>query len=245
MAWKEETTMSNKKSFIKAAIEENGSFSSLCQRFNISRECGYKWLKRYKEHGFKGLEERSRKPLSTPFKTSSECESKILEVRNAHPAWGARKIHAYLKRLGNALPTSSTVNRILHRHGRISKEEANKHKAFCRFEHDLPNQLWQMDFKGFFEVNGKRCNPLTVLDDHSRFSLCLKACKNQQTLTVQEALIEAFREYGLPERMTMDNGSPWGCPSEIGFTALEVWLIQIRDLCNAFTAVSSSNARKR
>lgn len=228
MAWKEETAMSNKKLFITTALEEKGNFSALCQRFNISRECGYKWLKRYKELGLKGLEERSKRPLSSPLKTSPECEAKILQVRNKHPAWGARKIHAYLRRIEKiSLPTPSTITRILHRHNRISEEESGKHKAFLRFEHALPNQLWQMDFKGFFEVNGERCNPLTVLDDHSRYSLCLEACKNQQTGTVQEKLIKVFREYGLPEKMTMDNGSPWACPSEIGFTTLEVWLIRL------------------
>lgn len=228
MAWKEETAMSNKKLFVTAAIEKKTNFSALCKQFNISRECGYKWLKRYRQMGTKGLEERSRRPFSSPRKTTDECETQILEVRNKYPAWGSKKIHAYLKQRGILLlPTPSTITRILHRHFRISEKESNKHRAFLRFEHALPNQLWQMDFKGHFETKAGRCNPLTILDDHSRFSLCVQACKNQQGSTVEKALINVFREHGLPERMTMDNGSPWSSPGEVGFTALEVWLIRL------------------
>lgn len=229
MSWKEETAMSNKKKFISAIEEKKTTFSALCKEFNISRECGYKWLRRYKENGEEGLKEKSRKPHSSPLKTSNEIELRILEVRDAHPAWGARKIYAFLARRGiDSLPDPSTITRILHRQNRIHEEASLKRKAFIRFEHSLPNQLWQMDFKGSFEIDSGRCNPLTILDDHSRYSICLRACENQQKDTVKTALINAFRIYGLPERMTMDNGSPWGNPGDTsGHTNLEVWLIRL------------------
>lgn len=227
MAWKEETAMSNKEKFIAAALENTATFSALCKTFCISRECGYKWFRRYKEKGKEGLREKSRRPLLSPFKTPNEIELRILEVRNMHPAWGARKIHAFLEHRGiNSLPNPSTITRILHRENKICEEESLKRKPFIRFEHAEPNQLWQMDFKGHFSMMSGRCNPLTVLDDHSRYSICLKACRDQQRNTVKEALIDAFRIYGLPERMTMDNGSPWGNPGDTnGYTQLEVWLI--------------------
>jgi transposase InsO family protein len=226
MVWNEETAMCNKKRFIMKALEKEKSFSSLCQEFNISRECGYKWLKRYQQLGVLGLEEQSRKPNVSPLKTASDIERKILEIRNRYPAWGARKIHAFLKRKEDiSLPVPSTINRILHRHHQIEKEESIKHKAFIRFEHALPNQLWQMDFKGHFAIHNGRCNPLTILDDHSRFSLDIRACANQQATTVKTALVNVLRNYGLPERMTMDNGAPWA--EKNGYTHLEVWLIRM------------------
>ncbi|MBX9744658.1 MAG: helix-turn-helix domain-containing protein [Chlamydiales bacterium] len=102
--------MSNKKMFVLIASESKTNFSALCERFNISRECGYKWLRRYRQMGLNGLEEQSRKPLSSPRKTDSICEAKILAVRDKHPAWGARKIHAYLRhRETESLPTASTI----------------------------------------------------------------------------------------------------------------------------------------
>jgi len=229
MAWKEETAMSIKKRFISCVLQEEVNFSAICKAFQISRECGYKWLKRYRESGEKGLEELSRKPLLSPFKTSDVVEDQILAVREKHQAWGARKIYAFLKRKGvTNLPTPSTITRILHRHGKIEEGESIRHTAFMRFEHAKPNQLWQMDFKGQFWISSGQCHPLTVLDDHSRYSLDIRACANQQAVTVKTSLINIFREYGLPERMTMDNGSPWGSPSEKnGYTGLEVWLIRL------------------
>lgn len=229
MPWKEETTMSNKQKFISMALQNIDSFSALCKAFKISRQCGYKWLNRFKEMGLEGLIEESRRPISSPQKTSCVIEKKILQVREDHPAWGGRKIFAYLARKGNTdLPNPSTITRILHRHGKISEEDSLKKKKFIKFEHALPNQLWQMDFKGHFALGTERCNPLTVLDDCSRYSLALEACKNQQHSTVQEALEKVFRTYGLPERITMDNGAPWGHGyGSIGYTKLEVWLIRL------------------
>ncbi|MNF87137.1 Integrase core domain protein [compost metagenome] len=97
--------------------------------------------------------------------------------------------------------------------------------ATGRFEHDAPNRLWQMDFKGHFPFGGGRCHPLTLLDDHSRFSLCLAHCDDERRETVQSQLINVFRHYGLPERMTMDNGAPWGDTTGV-WTALELWLMR-------------------
>jgi transposase InsO family protein len=99
---------------------------------------------------------------------------------------------------------------------------------YQRFEQERPNQLWQMDFKGHFRLgNQERCHPLTVLDDHSRYSLCLQACRNQRTGTVQQQLTATFRRYGLPERMLMDNGSPWGNDLAHPYTPLTVWLLRL------------------
>jgi transposase InsO family protein len=229
MPWNEETTMSIKQKFISIALQEVDNFSELCREFQISRPCGYKWLTRFKKTGLEGLKDRSRRPVSSPLKTPMIIEQMILEVREKHPAWGARKIFAYLTRQGKAgLPDPATITRILHRYGKISKEDSLDRKAFKRFEHALPNQLWQMDFKGHFALGTGRCNPLTILDDCSRFSLAVKACKNQQEPTVKDVLTEVFRTYGMPERMTMDNGAPWGHGyGAPGFSRLEVWLIRL------------------
>ena len=84
-----------------------------------------------------------------------------------------------------------------------------------------------MDFKGHLPIENSRCHPLTILDDHSRFALGLQACSDEKTQTVQQRLSAVFRLYGLPERMTMDNGSPWGGASEHFFTPLTAWLIRL------------------
>jgi transposase InsO family protein len=84
-----------------------------------------------------------------------------------------------------------------------------------------------MDFKGGFLVETSLCHPLTAVDDHSRFSLVLKACEDKMRPTVQRHLREAFEIYGLPRRILVDNGSPWS-PATVGeWTALSVWLLRL------------------
>lgn len=90
-----------------------------------------------------------------------------------------------------------------------------------------PNHLWQMDFKGYFALQAARCHPLTVLDDHSRFSLCLQACGNETAATVQTQLTRTFEQYGLPDAMTMDNGAPWGSDADHTYTVLTLWLMRL------------------
>jgi transposase InsO family protein len=228
MPWQEVSTMSLRKEFIMLASQDCANLSELCRRFGISRKTAYKWLGRFDEAGNEGLQDRSRRPHQSSHRTPQPVEQLALSIRDAHPAWGGRKIKRRLEDLGHeALPSVSTLTQILRRNGRLDAAESAKHTAWKRFEHDAPNRLWQMDFKGHFALGTGRCHPLTVLDDHSRYSLRLEACANEQGSTVQTRLTGAFRRYGLPERMTMDNGSPWGSDADHPYTPLTAWLIRL------------------
>jgi len=154
-------------------------------------------------------------------------EEHVLAVRDAHPAWGARKIARCLENVGIAPPALSTVHGILCRHSRIKPPIASS-GAYQRFEMEAPNLLWQMDFKGWVPLaNQARCHPLTIVDDHSRFAVCLAACANEQSNTVQGQLEITFRCYGLPEAVFVDNGTPWGDASGARWTRLGVWLLKL------------------
>lgn len=229
MPWKEETTMSRRTSFIAEAISQEANISALCSKYGISRKTGYKWLKRYREGGESGLADRSRRPQRSPKQTEAKIEAQVLAVRQQHQAWGGRKIRKVLQNAGGSLiPAASTITSILHRHEQIDPEEAQKHKPFQRFEKENPNELWQMDFKGRFALTaGGYCHPLTVLDDHSRFLLGLKACPDETIEVVQAQLTDIFRHFGLPERMLMDNGSVWGFSLKARHTLLTAWLIRL------------------
>jgi transposase InsO family protein len=229
MPWKETTTMSLRTDFIHLAELEGANISRLCQRFGIRRKTGYKWLKRYWEGGESALADRSRRPHHSPRRSPEATEAAVADVRRKHPAWGGRKIKAYLERKGHSqLPSPSTITQILRRNQQIDPKEAAKHRPFQRFEREQPNQLWQMDFKGYFALEaGGYCHPLTVLDDHSRFLLALRACPNETHQTVREQLREIFRCYGLPECMLMDNGSPWGDDADSPYTILTAWLMRL------------------
>lgn len=229
MPWKDATVMSQRREFVLLALQDGSNIQSLCRGFGISRKTGYKWLRRFSTEGEHGLLDRSRRPHSSPLQTDQEMEAEVLSVRDAHPAWGGRKIRQRLVDLGHINPVAaSTITEILRRHGRLEAEESAKRRHFQRFEHEEPNQLWQMDFKGHFGLSGGgRCHPLTVIDDHSRYAVCVHACGDQRKETVQSVLVEVFRRYGLPERMLMDNGSCWGHSLESRFTPLSAWLIRL------------------
>jgi transposase len=187
MPWEEATNMSLRTEFIHLAKQESANVSDLCRRFGISRKTGYKWLKRYEQGGESGLADHSRRPRHSPRQTEAGIEAQVLEVRRQHKAWGGRKIRKILQNAGSSVvPAASTITNILHRYEQIDPEEAQKHKPFQRFEKDHPNELWQMDFKGQFSLTaGGYCHPLTVLDDHSRFLLGLKACPDETIEVVQ------------------------------------------------------------
>lgn len=227
MPWNNITVMEQRGLFITSATSDDANIRSLCHEFGISPGTAYKWLDRYRKGGASALADKSRRPHRSPKATAAEHVQAVLRLRERHPAWGARKIFASLRRDGITPPAASTITRILRRHGLIEGTESQKHHAWKRFEHEKPNDLWQMDFKGDVAMGSSRCHPLTVLDDHSRFNLGLVACANQRTITVRGALTSIFRSYGLPVRMTMDNGSPWGNTKENPYTALTVWLMRL------------------
>jgi transposase InsO family protein len=228
MPWQQVTLMSQRKEFVVLAMVDGANMAHLCQRFGISRRIGYKWLARYLKEGEAGLFDRCRRPRASPGVTPAALEEAVLRVREDHPAWGGRKIRARLQALGwVAVPAASTITAILKRHGKIDPAESLKHRAWQRFEAAFPNDLWQMDFKGHFAVVQGRCHPLTVLDDHSRYALGLEACADERTATVKERLTGIFRRYGLPQRILVDNGSPWGADWEHPYTPLTVWLLRL------------------
>ncbi len=228
MPWKEVTVMRQKQRFIEACSTYEGTFRSLCESFGITTKTGHKYKKKFKEKGHAGLEEDSRRPKFSPKKTPDATVMLIVEARHLHQAWAGDKIRTYLANKGHTvLPTEKTIDRILKRHGLVTIEESEKHKPWIRFEHEAPNDLWQMDFKGHIQAGENRCYPLTLLDDHSRYSLLIKACPNQQATTVKEALINVFQENGLPLKMTMDNGSPWGYSGNQEHTTFSAWLIRL------------------
>lgn len=226
MPWKEYTVTTQRGEFVRRVREGDGTVSALCRAFGISRKTGYKWLEREQLQGVAGLEDRSRRPRRSPRQTPEVMERLICELRAEHPAWGGRKLHHRLKGDGvAAVPAPSTITGILRRHGLLSADRRLK-RDWQRFEAAEPNELWQMDFKGHFATGRGRCHPLTLLDDHSRFNLCLSACTDQQATTVQEELSRVFRCYGLPRRMLMDNGSPWGSDLAHPHTRLTAWLMR-------------------
>ncbi len=226
MPWQEVSAMDQRREFVRFAMQEGVNRRELCRRFGISPDVGYKWLAR-SVAGDKELADRSRRPHESPRRCDAFTEERVLAVRDDHPAWGARKIARCLARDGLKPPALSTVHEILCRHGRVHPPPGGP-RAWRRFEKEAPNLLWQMDFKGHVGLaSGARCHPLTMIDDHSRYALCVNACANEQSRTVQDQLTATFRRYGMPDAFFVDNGTPWGNSSGAGWTRFGVWLLKL------------------
>lgn len=227
MPWNQVSAMTLRKEFVALAQSNTVSISELSRRFGISRKTAYKWLNRAKQTDDNSFEDRSKRPSRSPKKTSDTIENLILSTRLEFSEWGGRKLKRYLENEGHThLPAPSTITEILRRNDLLNTSCARKSERFIRFEHDNPNDLWQMDFKGPMRVRDNSCSALTILDDHSRFSLGIKICRQQTYADTKKALTDVFRRYGLPRRMTMDNGNPWGIANTTrNWTLFAVWLM--------------------
>ena len=226
MPWEERTVKMSREEFVKEVKAEKKSKSQLCREYGITRRTGDKWLRRY-ENG-EGLDNQSKAPFHVANKTAPEKEAKVLEIRAAHPAWGSRKIRQYLINKGiNDVPSKSAINNILSRNDCISKEAREASTPYTRFQKEKSNEMWQTDFKGHFTMkDGNRCHPLTVLDDYSRFSLCVDAKLNEQRPGVMQSFERLFDDNGLPDAILCDNGNPWGNSQTTGYTVFEIWLME-------------------
>ena len=227
MPWREVSVMEQRGELVKLALQEGVNRRELFRRFGVSATVAYKWLERFAA-GDVELADRSRRPHGSPARSAAAIEAAVLKVRDAHPVWGARKIARCLEREGQDVPAVSTVHAILRRHGRVVPPAGAPGQPYRRFEKEAPNLLWQMDFKGHMALgDGASCHPLTMIDDHSRFALCLAACANEQGTTVKKHLETTFRRYGLPQAMFVDNGGPWGFTLDEPWTRLGVWLLKL------------------
>lgn len=229
MPWQPRDLMDTKREFLELALREGANRRELCRRFGISPKTGYALIKR---HGSEGMGQacvsRSTKPLNSPLKTSLELEHQVIELRQLY-RWGARKIAKRLIDLGaSRVPAPSTITDILRRNGLITEQASTAAQHWQRFEHEAPNALWQIDFKGPISTPVGPCHPLTLLDDHSRFNLTIQACGKTDTASVQGHLHKVFERYGLPVRINADNGPPWGSPSAPdALSELVIWLIRL------------------
>lgn len=227
MPFEVSTIMERRLEFVVLATHEGANIRALCRQFGITPKTGYTWIARYRTEGQGGLADRSHRPRHSPVQTASDDEAAVLAVRAAHPTWGGRKIRRWLQNHGATAPAASTITTILQRHGLLDGPRAGEPQAYQRFEHVIPNALWQMDFMGHKPLAQGRVHPLTVLDDHSRFALGLVACAHERATLVQTHLITLFRRYGLPQAILTDNGPAWGSSAPNVLTWLEAWLLRL------------------
>lgn len=233
MPWKEATVVTERIRFIKERQKQELSMSDLCRAYNISRQTGYKWLNRYEENGPKGLKDLPRAPGNQPNAVSEEITKLILQTRGDHSKWGPLKLRAWLERKNPrlALPAPSTIGEILKRHG-LTAPRRRRHRVAPYekpFEKcDRPNAVWCADFKGWFKTqDGARIDPLTISDAHSRFLIRCQAVPKTDGEHVWRIFEASFIEFGLPDAIRTDNGTPFATRALAGLSRLSVRWIRL------------------
>jgi putative transposase len=214
------------------------NLAELCRMFGISRPTGYSWVKRYRAASLDlatAVQERSRKPNTSPTAISDEMADLIVQARKLHPKWGPRKLRARLVELnpGKYVPSASVMAKVLKRRGmttpRRRRRRANASGVTAPFSDcNAPNDVWCIDFKGWFETgDGVRCYPLTLIDAHSRFLLRCEALLDPDGKHVRSVLDSAFLEFGLPAAIRSDGGPPFASTGPARLTELSVWLLRL------------------
>ena len=232
MAWRETCSVREKVGFCMAYEAGAVSMSELCRQFGVSRKTGYAVLARWRSEGPGGLAPRSHAPHCAPHAVTEDVGAAIIALRQRHPTWGPKKLKARLglDHPGTRWPAVSTIGALLDREGLVARRKRKRHAALRTAPFAacvVANDVWSMDFKGWFTTGeGRRCEPLTLQDQASRYLLRLVAVQRSDTAHVWPVLDAAFREYGLPLALRSDNGPPFAGTGAGGLSALGVRLIK-------------------
>ena len=235
MPWKETDKMEQKELFIKAMLANEKPFKHLCADFGISEKTGHKWKKRFYEQGKAGLYEQSRARLTQDM-IDGDTAAELIRIKNAHLAWGPKKIREiYAKAYPQKdVPSLSGVKRILDKAGLVKPRKIRPPvSSDCprlqqQIQAQAANDVWSIDFKGWWKSDGEICEPFTVRDRYSRKILCTKLMQSKSSVAVRTVMTDLFKTYGLPKVIHSDNGTPFAAPNGIlNLTTLAVWWITL------------------
>ena len=216
-----------------ARLLDGEKMAGLCREFGISRKTGYKIFRRYRDYGLDGLTDRSRRPYRQASQLPFQVESRIVQLKQEHPSWGAPKIREKLRRmnLGVQTPAISTVHAVLDRHGLVTRRRRHRPRAQgTPLSQPLQsNDLWCADYKGECMLADHRyCYPLTVSDSASRYLLACDALSSTAESFAFVVFERAFKDFGLPRAIRTDNGVPFACPRALfGLSKLSVWWLRL------------------
>jgi len=225
--------MDQRTQFIADYLHRELSITELCERYEISRKTGYKWIDRYRTDGAAGLLERSCRPHRSPSSTPTPVVEAIVQLRERHPTWDAKKLLKVLSHRDPSIawPARSTVCDILDREGWVPRKPRRRpigHPGKPSAEMSTPNQVWCADFKGQFKtLDGIYCYPLTVTDGCTRFLLECRGLDSVRCGGVMPIFTRLFREYGMPLRIRTDNGPPFASDTLARLSRLSAWWVRL------------------
>jgi transposase InsO family protein len=194
---------------VLAVVADGRTVGQVASEWGVCRQTIHRWLARYEGEGLEGLGNRSSRPAHCPHQMPPEVEAMILEMRRAHPYWGARRIAFELARQHlEPAPSESAVYRCLVRAAVIDPvSRRRRRETWKRWERGAPMELWQLDVvHGFALADGNAAKALTGIDDHSRFCVSARLMLRERTHAVCDGFASALRTYGVPAQVLTDNG---------------------------------------
>ena len=231
MPWKEMDAMNQRVEFVLQALRTE-NFRELCREYGISAKTGYKWKERFLECGLSGMMEESRRPKSSPGGLEEAVVCEIIRLKQRRRHWGPRKLRDLYRRAHGQAPSESSFKRVLARAGLVEPRRLRKRteagRLFTGRRAQEPNEVWTVDFKGWWYTPEGRCEPLTVRDEASRYVLELRRLADARTETVQVCFERLFERYGIPGAIRSDNGSPFAnVEGVLGLTRLSAWWVAL------------------
>jgi transposase InsO family protein len=233
MPWKETSAMDQRIQLLADWLSGAYRKSELCRIYGISRPTADKWISRYEQRGPQGLAELGCAPHRHPNRTAAELRALIVQTKLQRQKWGPKKVLDWLRRERPELkwPADSTAGEILKQAGLVQARQRRRRVAPYSEpfgECGAPNQSWSADFKGDFVMgNGRRCYPLTISDNFSRYLLLCRALERPRHEEVQPWFEWVFRQAGLPEVIRTDNGVPFASLALGGISQLSKWWIKL------------------
>jgi len=229
MPWKKSGAMEQRTEFALRAMQTL-NFRALCQQYGISTKTGYKWRERFWRKGLAGMEEESRRPKSHSKQLPEEEVCEIVRLKLAHLAWGPRKIRELYLRGHGEVASESTFKRVLERTSLTQKRRRRRAPEAGRLSSGRQaaalNEVWTVDFKGWWRNGEQRSEPLTVRDEYSRYLLEVRAVEDARSETVRKSFERIFERHGLPEAIRSDNGSPFASRQGVlGLSRLSAWWV--------------------
>lgn len=210
------------RNLIIKAYRRGYRVKDIAEMFDVHRWTVWKWVKRTYHPGRKNLKDRCKKPHRRHRKITPNIEEAILLLRDKF-LWGTQRIMIalmspppYIKYFLETVLgfvwkpiklSRQEINNILKKHKINGSPYKKSRKDWKFFRAKAPNDMWQIDIKGPFTLDGKRVKALVILDDYSRFLLSAGLFKSITTDVVTQELNHCIETYSAPHSILSDNGS--------------------------------------
>ncbi|MDR0475123.1 MAG: helix-turn-helix domain-containing protein [Treponema sp.] len=103
--------------------------SLACRHFGIQRSYFYRWKARYDKRRLSSLENKTTRPRNMRRPACPrELAGKAKQIRKDDPTYSAKKIRPILMRTESAVPSVSTIGRLISRENLFFRADAKRHK---------------------------------------------------------------------------------------------------------------------